>query len=132
MKRSGTTLPPTHQIVMDVKLDLLNLYDNQVVDVSKRLDLLHERIHLLDQLEGKDTDSRLKGFLLFRLHNLLVVKAAQSLQSSNVTQGDMMDIGSELSRCLSECARILMDDQGCPPQLKDTIVAFSRALHNVK
>ena len=65
MKRSGTTLPPTHQIMMDVKLDLLNLYDNQEVDVSKRLDLLHERIHLLDQLEGKDTDSRLKGFLLF-------------------------------------------------------------------
>lgn len=123
-KRSGSVLPSSHQILMDLKQDLANLYDtNPNLDVSKRIEFVKERLELIEKLEGQDTDSRLKGFLLFRLHNLLVAKVAQ-MQRKGVVK-DLKEIGTEIGFCLTESARILRLDQGCPPQLIETITSLS-------
>ena len=81
-------------------------------------------LNILKQLEGQDTDSRLKGFLLFRLHHLLIFKVTSEKNSLNQTE--LNEIGIELSKSLSDSARILLYDQGCPPQLMNSLVAFSK------
>ena len=65
-KRCGTVLPPTHQIILDLKQELLNLYEsdikfNKIEIVIKKLEFTQERLDTLDLLEGEDSDSRLKG-----------------------------------------------------------------------
>ncbi len=126
-KRSGTALPPTHQIMLDLKQELSNLYDtNPNLDVLKRLEFVVERLDLIDALEGPETDSRLKGFLLFRKHNLLVAKVAYLQRKKALHEADMKAIGLEIGICLTEAARILRLDQGCPTQLIETIAALSK------
>lgn len=125
VKRAGTVLPPTHQIMLDLKQDLSNLYDtNPNLDVTKRLEFTKERLNLVEQLEGKDTDSRLKGFLRFRLHNLLVVKVAQLQKKKKLTEEIVKELGAELGFNLTESARILKFDHGCPPALIDSVAAL--------
>ena len=77
-KRSGSSLVSTHQCILDLKLELANLYDlslkktngngnNSEIYISrldKNIGIIRERIHLLEVLEGEETDSRLKGILI--------------------------------------------------------------------
>ena len=121
-KRSGVALPPTHQVILDLKIELANAYDStkDFSHLERRIDIIRERLEILHKLEG-DVDSRLKGFLLFRLHNLLVARVAflhkkQALNGTNMTL-----LGQEMTKSLVDSARMLHKDHGCPPQLIDTI-----------
>ena len=122
-KRCGTVLPPTHQVILDLKLDLANIYDSdQKLDsVNKRLEIIGERIKVLQILEGDETDSRVKGFLLFRKHNLLVAKIANLQRKNSLNEKDTKELGGQLGISLSESARLLLHDQGCPPHLIEVI-----------
>jgi len=118
-KRCGTVLPPTHQVILDLKLDLANIYDadKKLDSVNKRLEIIGERIKVLQILEGDDTDSRVKGFLLFRKHNLLVAKIANLQRKNSLNEKDTKELGGQLGISLKESARLLLHDQGCPPHL---------------
>ena len=59
--------------------------------------------------------------MLFRLHNLLVIKVADMQRKKVLNQANLKDIGVELGQCLTESARILLSDHGCPPQLIQAI-----------
>ena len=75
-KRSGTSLPATNQILIDLKADLARLYDSSpnANNLQNRFEFVEERLDLINRIEGPDTETRLKGFMLFRLHNLIVEK----------------------------------------------------------
>ena len=70
-KRSGINLPSRHQILLNVKQELSNLYDsdpkllqNGNIDIiNKRLEFTKDKITILNILEGEETDSRFKGKL---------------------------------------------------------------------
>ena len=130
-KRSGTALPPTHQILLDLKSDLGVLYDqashySNLSTVQIKLDFVNERLELLSKIEGEDTESRLKGFLLFRLHNLLIEKVTHLQRKNKVTEKDMKELGPKLANSLQESADILMQDQGCPKPLIHAISTLSK------
>ena len=119
-KRCGSVLPPTHQVMLELKLDLANLYDcdKKLDSLNKRIAIMNERIGILEKLEGEETDSRMKGFLQFRYHNLLVAKAADLQRNKKaLTEKDGKEIGTKLGISLTESAKLLSHDYGCPPQL---------------
>jgi hypothetical protein len=126
-KRSGTVIPSSHQILIDLKTDLGHFYDTtpSLASGKRRLELLRERIGLLAQIEGETTDSRLKGFLQFRLHNLLVEKVAILQRKGVLTEDVINEIGPQLAASLKESVKVLMHDQGCPPQLMQTISSLA-------
>ena len=106
--------------MLELKLDLANLYDcdTKLDSLNKRLDIVNERLSVLENLEGEETDSRMKGFLQFRIHNLLVAKVAVLQRNKKaLTEKDGKEIGTKLGTSLTESARLLSHDQGCPQQL---------------
>ena len=107
-KRCGSVLPPTHQVMLDLKLELANLYDcdRKLDNLNKRLEILGEQIKLIENLEGSDTDSRMKGFLQYRIHNLLIAKVADLQRKKALNEKDVKEIGTQLHISLSESARI--------------------------
>ena len=129
-KRCGSVLPPTHQVMLELKLDLANLYDcDQKLDsLNKRLDIVNERINLLEILDGEDTDSRMKGFLQFRIHNLLVAKVAdlQRNKKGTLSEKEGKELGTKLGFSLTESARLLLHDTGCPPQLSQILAMINK------
>jgi len=130
-KRQGSALPSSHQILLDLKVDLAKVYDTYSPNLDtchRRLELLRERLAILNKLEGEETDSRLKGFLLFRLHNLLVEKVAHLQRKNALNEAVLKEIGPEIGLSLKESARILLHDQGCPPQLTETISKLAKGL----
>ena len=68
-KRSGINLPSRHQILLNLKQELSNLYDSDpkllqngnIDNINKRLEFTKEKITILNILEGEETDSRFKG-----------------------------------------------------------------------
>ena len=126
-KRSGVALPPTHQVILDLKIELANAYDatKDFSHLERRIDIIKERLEILDKLEG-DVDSRLKGFLLFRLHNLLVARVAFLHKKQALNETNMTQIGQEMSSSLMDSARILIKDHGCPPRLVETITQVNQ------
>ena len=131
-KRSGKVLPPTNQVMLDLKIELANLYDatKDVSHLQRRIDIIKERLDILEKLEGEDVDSRLKGFLLFRLHNLLVARIAMLHKNKALNDKNIKELGQELSNSLTDATRILYQDYGCPQQLMDTIATVSRVNGN--
>ena len=121
-KRSGVALPPTHQVILDLKIELANAYDatKDFSHLERRIDIVRERLDILVKLEG-DVDSRLKGFLLFRLHNLLVARVAFLHKKQALNETNMTQIGQQMSQSLMDSTRILYKDHGCPQQLIDTL-----------
>ena len=125
-KRCGSVLSPTHQVILDLKLELANLIDDRKLDnLNKKLEILGERIELIENLEGSDTDSRMKGFLQYRIHNLLIAKMADLQRKKALNEKDVKEIGTQLHISLSESARILVKDHGCPIELLETIARLS-------
>lgn len=126
-KRSGTVLPPTHQVILDLKLELANAYDasKDFNHLQRRIDIIKERLDILYKLEG-DVDSRLKGFLLFRFHNLLVAKVAGLHKKQALNETNMAQLGEEMRQSLMDSTRILFKDHGCPQQLMETISHVSQ------
>ena len=124
-KRCGSVLSPTHQVILDLKLELANLYDRKLDNLNKKLEILGERIELIENLEGSDTDSRMKGFLQYRIHNLLIAKMADLQRKKALNEKDVKEIGTQLHISLSESARILVKDHGCPIELLETIARLS-------
>ena len=124
-RRCGSVLPPTHQVILDLKLELANLYDRKLDNLNKKLEILGERIELIENLEGSDTDSRMKGFLQWRIHNLLIAKMADLQRKKALNEKDVKKIGTQLHISLSESARILVKDHGCPLQFLETIARLS-------
>jgi len=118
-KRSGSSLPATHQILIDLKSDLARLYDTSPnpSNLQKRFEFVEERIDLIDRIEGPETETRLKGFMLFRLHNLLVEKFTILQRKNKITEKDMKEFGLKLGWSLQESINILINDQGCPKHL---------------
>ena len=72
-KRSGINLPSRHQILLDLKQELSNLYDSDpkllkngnIDNINKRLEFTKDKITILNILEGEETDSRFKGKLCY-------------------------------------------------------------------
>ena len=126
-KRCGSVLPPTHQVMLDLKLELANLYDadRKLDNLNKKLEILGERIKLIENLEGSDTDSRMKGFLQYRIHNLLIAKVADLQRKNALNEKDVKEIGTQLHISLSESARILVKDHGCPIEFIETLARLS-------
>ena len=70
-KRSGINLPSKHQILLNLKQELSNLYDSDpkllqngnIDNINKRLEFTKDKITILNILEGEETDSRFKGNL---------------------------------------------------------------------
>ena len=125
-KRCGSVLPPTHQVILDLKLELANLYDDRKLDnLNKKLEIVGERIKLIENLEGSDTDSRMKGFLQYRIHNLLIAKVADLQRKKTLNENDVKEIGTQLHISLSESTRILVKDHGCPIQFLETLARLS-------
>ena len=70
-KRSGINLPSRHQILLNLKQELSNLYDSDpkllqngnIDNINKRLEFTKDKITILNILEGEETDSRFKGKL---------------------------------------------------------------------
>ena len=124
-KHCGSVLSPTHQVILDLKLELANLYDRKLDNLNKKLEILGERIELIENLEGSDTDSRMKGFLQWRIHNLLIAKMADLQRKKALNEKDVKEIGTQLHISLSESARILVKDHGCPLQFLETIARLS-------
>ena len=127
-KRSGTVLPPTHQVILDLKIELANAYDatKDFAHLQRRIEIIKERLDILEKLEGEDVDSRLKGFLLFRLHNLLVARIAMMHKTKTLNGTNVKELGQALSKSLNDATRILIQDYGCPHQLIDTIATVSQ------
>jgi len=133
-KRSGINLPSRHQILLNLKQELSNLYDSDpkllqngnIDNINKRLEFTKEKITILNILEGEETDSRFKGFLQFRLHNLLVAKIALLQRNKTLTNTEMNKIGGQLGETLKESARILYQDHGCPKELIEIITNISQ------
>jgi hypothetical protein len=71
-KRSGINLPSRHQILLNLKQELSNLYDSDpkllqngnIDNINKRLEFTKDKITILNILEGEETDSRFKGKLV--------------------------------------------------------------------
>ena len=110
-----------------MKLELANLYDadRKLDNLNKKLEILGERIKLIENLEGSDTDSRMKGFLQYRIHNLLIAKVADLQRKKALNEKDVKEIGSQLHISLSESARILVKDHGCPIEFIETLARLS-------
>ena len=129
-KRSGSALPATHQVMLDLKIELANLYDAcadsklEMESLNKRFEIVRERVNLIENLEGQETDSRMKGFLLFRTHTLLVAKLAAQTRSKTLKEQEMKEIAPQLANSLTESARILLHDYGCPNKLLEIISRF--------
>ena len=94
-------------------------------NLDKKLEILGERIKLIENLEGSDTDSRMKGFLQYRIHNLLIAKVADLQRKKALNEKDVKEIGSQLHISLSESARILVKDHGCPIEFIETLARLS-------
>ena len=126
-KRCGSVLPPTHQVMLDLKLELANLYDcdRKLDNLNKRLEILGEQIKLIENLEGNETDSRMKGFLQYRIHNLLIAKVTNLQRKKALNEKDIREIGTQLHISLSESARILVKDHSCPTQLLESLAILS-------
>jgi hypothetical protein len=68
-KRSGINLPSRHQILLNLRQELSNLYDSDpkllqagnIDNINKRLEFTKDKITILNILEGEETDSRFKG-----------------------------------------------------------------------
>ena len=122
-------LPSTHQILLDLKLDLVNLYDrvkrSDLASINRRLDIVQERIQMIESLEGSETDSSAKGILQFRVHNLLLAKMSMLQRSGNLNKEHIAEYGSQLNFTLSESARMLLNDFTCPPQLNNAVALVS-------
>ena len=128
-KRSGTALPQTHQIMIDLKTDLGVLYDQSNPNLGTcqlRIGFVKERLDLLDKIDGEDSESRLKGFLMFRHHNLLVEKVTHLSRKNNFKQSEMQELGLQLGNTLKVSAGILLEDQGCPPALIESLTNIKR------
>ena len=133
-KRSGTVLPPTHQVILDLKIELANAYDatKDFAHLQRRIEIIKERLDILEKLEGEDVDSRLKGFLLFRLHNLLVARIAMMHKTKTLNGTNVKEVGQELSKSLMDATRILYQDHGCPRQLITTIATVTQVNESEK
>ena len=90
-----------------------------------RLEVLGKRIKLIENLERSDTDSRMKGFFQYQMHNLMIAKVADLQQEKALNEEDVKEIGTQLHISLSESARILVKDQGCPIQFLETLARLS-------
>ena len=115
--------------MLELKLDLANLYDcDQKLDsLNKRLDIVNERIKCLETLEGEETDSRMKGFLQFRVHNLLVAKVADLQRNKKgLSEKDGKEIGTKLGISLTEAARLLSGDQDMPQHLIEVMAMLNK------
>ena len=131
-KRSGTVLPATHQVILDLKIELANAYDatKDFAHLQKRIEIIKERLEILEKLEGSNVDSRLRGFLLFRLHNLLVARIGILHKTKALNGTNVKELGQELSQSLMDATRILYQDHGCPPQLMETIATVKQVEHS--
>ena len=95
--------------------------------IERRLDLLRDRIALLQRIDiVGPNQSRLLGFLKFRLHCILIEKI--SAISRFQTDGNLKQhhealepLGKELSDSLLKAWTILQHDASCPPKLKELI-----------
>ncbi len=108
-------LPQTNSLVMDFKNDLAALYrergggkDGAPRGLERREEILEERTRVLRAVDGEQ--SRLMGFLAFRAYRLLRERRASGSQ-------DGAEAG--MRRNLSLTASILLEDAGCPKELKD-------------
>ena len=131
-KRSGKVLSPTNQVMLDLKIELANSYDatKDFAHLQRRIDIIKERLDILEKLEGEDVDSRLKGFLLIRLHNLLVARITMLHKTKAMNEKNIKELGQELSKSLTDATRILYQDHGCPQQLMDTIATVLQVHDN--
>ena len=127
-------MPPTNQVMLDLKIELANLYDatKDLSHLQRRIDIIKERLDILEKLEGEDVDSRLKGFLLFRLHNLLVARIAMMHKTKTLNGTNVKEVGQELSKSLMDATRILYQDHGCPHQLITTIATVTQVNESEK
>merc|ERR1712004_677314 len=75
---------------------------------------------------------RLKGFLLFRLHNLLVARIAVMHKTKTLNGTNVKELGQELSKSLNDATRILIQDYGCPHQLIEIIATVPVSQVNEK
>ena len=97
-----------------------------MTSIDKRIEFTQERINIIEKLEGQNVDSRLKGFLQFRLHNLLMAKIVQLQREKSLNEENMNKIASQLATSLKESARILHQDHGCPKELIKNIATISK------
>ena len=100
--------------------------------MQRRIEIIKERLDILEKLEGEDVDSRLKGFLLFRLHNLLVARIAMMHKTKTLNGTNVKEVGQELSKSLMDATRILYQDHGCPRQLITTIATVTQVNESEK
>ena len=91
-----------------------------------KLPFISERIQILQTLEGEDTDSHMKGLLLFRNHSLLVAKVSFLQRKNMLNEKAKTELGTQLGLTFTESARILHHDQACPPPLLELLAKFSK------
>lgn len=122
LKRLLERFHQNHFIIVNFKAELINQYSkiNSILSVERRIELLKERIDLLIQVD--DNESRLFGFLSFKLHCCFVEKA--SLMQRKGSQIDEI-LKSQINNTFKDSLRILSDDASCPKELKDISDAIS-------
>ena len=112
MKKVLLKLSPTHSMVLNLKLRLLGLYSecNQAeFAIDRSLELIRERLRVLKMVD--DGESRLEGFLNFRLHCALNAKLTLSdFETRKKLQPESL-------KSFVNAKTLLQGDYGCPQSL---------------
>jgi len=115
LQRHSTRLPQSHSLMLEFKNELLSVYSKERANLSRRFELIRERIGILNQLEANSI-SRLRGFLTYKLHLLLVEEARNDV----IRSGRISPIlAGEIRSTLEEASAILAEDVACPKELKE-------------
>ena len=103
-------LPQTNSLMLDLKNDLCALYARRGRGeaLDRRLQIVEERARVLRTVDGHQ--SRLMGFLAFRIYLLLAEKTSRDEDTDR-------ENGQRMRQELEIAASLLLEDTGCPREL---------------